>query len=233
MLDQRVLRFGGAMAMAGAVLGLIFNLLHPRGDAAVFDDAAAEVAVVSTTDMWSLIHYMLAISVLLGLLALLVVGRSFRTEPAASWGLLAGGIGIASSAVLFVAVVLDGFAMERLTDGSAGAAEAVHAVIWATFTGGIATYFGLTPMLFGIAMVSGADYPRWLGYLALAGGGLGFVTGTIQWFTGPTSFTMNVLFLIASLVVTIWFLLTGRELWRRAGAAMQPASHTVAPPPVA
>lgn len=230
MLDRSVLRLGGGAAMTGAVVGLVFNLLHPRaGDA--LDDAAAELALISDDGMWQFTHYMLGISVVLGLAAILVIGRSFPDQPAASWGLLAAGVGIASTVMLLSAVALDGFAMERLASAGADAAgaEVLQSATFALLTIGIGTWFGLTPMLFGIAMLSSLAYPRWLAYIALGGGTLGFITGTIQWFSGPTTLTMNGLFLIASLAVTVWFFFAGWALWQRTEAA---SGAAVAPPAV-
>src|SRR5918999_5698777 len=79
------------------------------------------------------------------------------------------------------------------------AGTAVATVSLALFTGLMFTFFGITPVLFGITVLSSREYPRWLGYLAVASGVLGLLTGSIQFMNGPSDLTAAILFPIGSL----------------------------------
>lgn len=228
MLDRRVLRMGAGSLMFGTVLAFVFNLLHPRGDDF---SAGAHLQEVADSGIWLLDHFMLAWSLAFILVGLLVVSRSYPDEPAASWGRIASYAGVGGIIVGFVLIVIDGSAVKLIADdvaageAPAAAGEAVVHISSALFTGMQGSLFGLTPVLFGIAGLTSAAYPRWLAYLALAAGIVGFVSASIQYFTGLSTLTAVILFPIASLAFTVWGFIMGWNLWRAHGAST-PVGHT-------
>lgn len=224
MLDRNVLRAGAGAAMIGAVLGLVFNALHPRtGDIA---SAEAELELVSDSGIWLFDHYMLAWAIAFGFIGLVAIGRSFAgEEPAGSWGRIAVASAVAGSAIAFLTIVVDGMAMHEVAEDWAAApnspqalatGEAVAAVGLALFTALQASLFGVTPVLYGVAGVTSNAYPRWLGYLAIGAGVLGLLTASIQFLAGISELTANVMFTIASLAFTVWLFVMGWNLWSRA-----------------
>jgi hypothetical protein len=220
MSDRAVRRAGGAAAIAGALLGFVFNILHPRSSGVV--TVADELRLVAESEIWRLDHFMLMWSLVLTLIGLVVIGRSFDHEPAASWGRVAVAAAIVGSAVALATVVTDGMAVHEVaTEWAASQSEvslatgtAVSQVTLALFTTLILALFGVTPILYGVAVLGSDEYPNWLGYLPLASGLLGLVAGSIQFLSGISALTASVLFPISSLATTLWLLLMGLQLWK-------------------
>lgn len=212
MLHRSVLRVGAALAMLGAVLGIVFNVLHPRGDEFT---VAEELRLASEEGIWLFDHYILGWVIGIGLLTFIVIGRSFSSEPSASWGRVASLFGVGAAAIGFVTITVDGFAMNQAAEAGGASAEAVGYVGQALFLATIGALFGVTPIVFGVAILSGDDYPAWLGWLAVLAGLLGIVAATIIFFDGFSTGTINGLFVPASLLFSLWGGLAGYWLWQR------------------
>lgn len=239
MLDRNVLRWGGMAAMVGAVLGLVFNAIHPRALGESFGDRALdEVQLVGHTDNWEFIHFMLLWTLAFVLVALIAIGWSYSTQPAQTWARIATGVGLISLAIGLVTIAVDGMATSNAAHATfvenspdtLATAVAVTNISAAMFTATVATLFGLTPVLFGVTGLTTDQYPKWLGWVALVSGALGLVTASIQFFTGITPLT-SYLFIAASFPFTVWLFVMGWRLWggREAAPAAQPATTTVTP----
>jgi hypothetical protein len=172
-MDRSVMKVGAAAAaMLGAVLALVFNLLYPRAEepgnvASMLDQAAAG-------GRWAITHYMLAWSLGLVLLGVVAISRSFVREPSVSWARAGLVFTIGGVALLFASIVLLGFSAPNALEGAdAATAQAVGYVAGGLFLAAIGSFFGLVPLLFGAAVVTGDEYPGWLGWLAGVGGAVG------------------------------------------------------------
>lgn len=205
--------------MVGAALGLVFNLLHPRGDDL---SVQGELELVAGSDIWLFDHFMLAWSLAFALVGLVAIGWSFAEDAAQSWGRVATASAIGGVTVGFITLGVDGMALKAVADAGGPAGVAVAEISFALFTGTIGSLFGLTPVLFGIACLSSNTYPRGLGYLALVGGLLGLLTASLQFLSGPSGLTIMI-FLVASLAYTVWLFLMGWRLWGASGAVTAPA----------
>ncbi len=215
MLDRGVLRWGGAAAMVGAVLSLIFNLLHPRpGDTTV----EAELQMIADSGIWVFDHYMLAWALAFALVGLVAIGWSYAEGPAQTWGRFAVASAIGGVTVAFVTLAVDGMAMKEIADNWAAnkdpSAETAAHIALSLFVGTIGSLFGLTAVLYGIAGLNSVTYPRWLGWLALLAGLDGLLVASIVYLSGPNEFALTVLFLIGSLAFTVWLFLMGWSLWK-------------------
>lgn len=213
MLDRSVVRLGAAGGMVGAVIAVIFNILHPRSSEV---GAAATSALSLDEGIWEFDHYMIGWAIGLALFAFVVIARSMTGEPSTSWATVALWFSIGSTAILFVSVVLDGFAVPQAA--AHGLGEPVALVSEGVFVAGIGTFFGVLPVLFGVAVLTGDDYPNWLAWLAIGAGLLGIVTSSMIFFDGLTETTTNVLFPIASVAFTVWIGSMSFLLWQKAGA---------------
>ena len=208
--------------MVGAVIGLVGNLMHPRGSEF---GPEAEVALVNDSGIWLFDHFLIAWSFAFALVGLVSIGWSFRDEIGQSWGRLATASAIASVTVAYVTIAVDGMAMEAAAAAGGAVGEAVAHVGLAMFTATIGALFGLTPVLFGIAILSSTTYPKGLGWLILAGGVLGLLVASVQFLSGPSTLITNVLFVASSLIFTVWVFLMGWRLWSGAEApAATPAA---------
>ena len=216
MLDRSVLRWGGMAAMVGAALGVIFNLLHPRTDDYSIQ---SELEMVADSDIWLFDHFMLAWALAFALIGLVAIGWSFEEGPAQAWGRIATASAIGGITVAYVTIGLDGMALKDVADAmgdgpeAMATARAVAHINFALFTATIGSLFGLTPVLFGLAGMASDRYPKGLAYVAFGAGLLGLLAASIQFLSGPSTLTVNVLYLGASLGYTIWLFLMGLRLW--------------------
>jgi hypothetical protein len=225
-LDRGVLKLGGMAAMIGAALGLVFNLLHPRSASAAAN-VMNELHMVAASDIWTFVHLMLAWSLAFALVGLVAIGWSFGEGPGGAWGRFAIASAVAGVTVSFITILVDGQALKHVAEAlvadhtaqNVAAATAVSEVTFALFTGTIGSLFGLTPVLFGAAVLTDGRHPRWLGYLSIVAGVLGLLTGSIQFVRGITNLTENILFPVASLGFTVWLFVMGWRLWKPEAAA--------------
>ncbi|HJR46460.1 MAG TPA: hypothetical protein VJ927_12740 [Actinomycetota bacterium] len=229
MLDRSVLRIGGAAAMAGAVLGLVANLLHPR--ASGVDTSREELQLVADSDIWLLDHYLIGWSLALAGVALVCIALSHATEPARSWGRVAFGFAIGSIAIAFAGIAVDGRALKEVADAWAASpddpaliasGDAVAQLALSLFNALIASLFGVTPIVFGVTMLMGERFPRWLGYLAIASGALGVLSSSMIYFAGPTDLSVNYIFGVASVGYTVWAFVSGWHLWNAPSGSPEP-----------
>ncbi|MDQ3941428.1 MAG: hypothetical protein M3238_08770 [Actinomycetota bacterium] len=219
MLDRSVLRWGGMAAMVGAVLSLVFNLLHPRSSSTGLE---AHIELVAESGIWIFDHYMLAWALAFSTVGLVAIGWSAPDGAGATWGRFAVASLIAGAAIGFAGIVVDGWAFKQAADAAAGGdgaalavADAVETVSGALLIALAGSLFGLTPILFGEMTLAGREHPQWLGYLAILAGVVGIVSSSVMFFDEVTAFALNVLFTIAALLFTVWAFMMGWYLWRR------------------
>lgn len=216
--DRPVLKLGGACAVAGGALGVVFNLLHPRTS----DIGAIEVELrlIKENGQWLFVHAGILAALVIAFLGLVAITYSMFEERGL-WARAALYAAVASAPVALISVALDGIAMKQIADAWAAApdrwlaaADAAGQINVAAFDSLIIGLFGLTPIFAGLALAGSSIYPRWTGVVAVAGGVLGLVTGFTQAFTGIEPLTANVLFPISSLAFTVVLISTGATLWR-------------------
>ena len=214
-------RVGAGAGMVGAALGIVFNILHPR-DSDAFDSAAAELQLVADSDIWKFDHVVLFWAVLIGFVGVMAIGFSMANTAGELWARAAVVFAGVSTAVGTVLLAIDGAAIHALANQAAGdesllsGALAVVEVNTALFAALIATFFGITPLLFGEAFLASGTYSKNLGYIELLGGALGILTAVIIAFDGLSTLTAMVMFPIASLLHTLVLFLASWTLWKRA-----------------
>ena len=236
MGDRTFMRVGAGALVVGTVLAFVFNLIHPRSSNAL-DSTRGELELVAGSDIWLFDHMMLGVSAALVLLGLVAFASSMRGGNGDLWARAALVAGVAGVVVIWITVVVDGMASKEVADAWAqspddpallAAGEAVVQISLALFTAVIGASFGVTPIVFGMAILASGVYARGFGWVSIAAGGLGFVTAMIQFLAGPSDLTAAVLFPIASLSFTLVGFVLGVQLWRRSEA---PAPTAAAAPP--
>jgi hypothetical protein len=231
MKQPNFYRVGAASAMVGAVIALVFNLLHPR-DTDVFGDYAAEFKLVADSEIWRWDHIMLGLAVAISFIGFIAIGISMFTGPSEAWARAAVIFGTGATAVLLVLLALDGTVMKTMADlvatgdeGVRGAAVLLSEITTALLTASIALFFGLTPLLFGEALLGSPAYSDNLGWAEIVGGAIGLLTALMIAIGGFTALTVYG-FLVASLLHTIVVFLAGWTLWKSstpATAGMTPS----------
>jgi hypothetical protein len=187
-----VFRIGGWAAIAGAILGLIGNLIHP---VTPMDDPEGVARVIAESEIWVPVHLAIVLGIVLMLGGLVAIYHSIRGGIAGAlvrFGLFAAVAGVTIGLVL---VILDGVAAPQLAeewaaarpDQQATALSLVHANETINFA--LASlvnllFAGVTIILFGLAVALVDVYPRWPGWLMAAAGPGSIAAGVIQASTG-------------------------------------------------
>jgi len=97
--------------------------------------------------------------------------------------------------------------------GSFWAANAIDHINMALFSTWTAVFLGLTPILLGVAALQAHRYALWINLCALLGGALCLVVGIVNLGLDDQS-TLDIPFLIGSLLVTAWVLAAGFVMLR-------------------
>src|SRR6266568_6897965 len=140
----------------------------------------------------------------------------------ARFGMSAAIIGTAGAVIL---LSLDGFAAKHLAESWLSAPADARATALAAFSAEDSINFallsplnlvfaGVTFVLYGLAAAFSSVYPRWLGWVAVAGGAGGAVSGVIQASIGEPSSITQALGIAAPTIITLWLLVVGILLVR-------------------
>jgi len=204
----------------------VVNVLHPR----VNDPANTKAFLrqVAESTIWVGDHVGIIFAVLLVTGGLVAVYRSITSGPGAAWARLGFAAALVSAGLGFVTFAVEGIAIKRVAVAWASAPRAEKAVAfrvadalvqiqWALSSVWILIFFGVTFILYGVAVVLSDVYPKWLGWVAV-GGGLGSsLLGLHIGYHGASSLVFNILFPIFSILLTAWIFMMGVLLWRKSG----------------
>jgi hypothetical protein len=215
-------RMSGALFVAGAVIGLVGNALHPH---TADPDAAATVQAIAQNGAWVAIHLAIIVAILLiigGLVGLAEQFQGTSAEPLARLGLAAALLG---GAVVTVSTAIDGFVMKALSVSSAGApaeeaatalriAIAVKEVDFGIWSIGMLVFFGVAFACFGFAVTASRRYPGWFGWIAVLGAGGSAIAALLQIAASGEVQAAETIFLASSTLLTLWTLALGVLMWR-------------------
>ncbi len=227
LVDKRwMFRIGGYAAVAGAVVGLVGNLIHPETSGP--GDPEATARVVADSQIWVPLHFALAVAFILMLLGLVAIHDSITGGLAGALARLGLASAVVGTAIGVIVVSLDGFAAKHLADAWSSAPADARAGALTSFRADDSINFallsplnlvfaGFTFVLFGLAVAASDVYPRWLGWIVAAGGVGGAVSGLIQAYLGEPTPITDALGIASPTVITLWLLLMGVLLIRAAG----------------
>ena len=213
-MSHHTLRPGAIAAIAGGLLTLAGNVLHPR-EPGQLESAANLFSVVAHSSTWVSVHTLLTFSLVVLLLGFRTLTRSISRERGAPW---AGfGLSVATLGTVFgVALMLtEATAVVAAADRWAlasgqekelalSAGSAVFELSLTFSVGGMLLLFGLTPLLYGIAILVGRDYPAWLGWAGALFGSASVAGAIVQLLAGDPAPAFYVLFPVAAIGTTVW-----------------------------
>ena len=211
-------RVGGGAAVVGGVLALAGNLLHPRyGDEEDFE-IYRKIAV---SDRFVVADFILIFALLLVVAGFVALARhsgsGFWAEHGRLMALIGGTIAIAQFGVELYAFKHQSEVFARAIpedqNASFWATNAIDHVNTAMFDTWTLVLLGLAPILIGVAAVRERRFTLWINVVALVGGAVCAFVGVVNLGLEDQS-TLEIPFLVGSLLVTAWIVAAGTTLLR-------------------
>ncbi|HME72883.1 MAG TPA: DUF4386 family protein [Myxococcota bacterium] len=217
---------GGKVAAVAAISGALFlvagTYLHPMN--ADPNVPAAAFTEYATDHKWVATHLIQLSGIALMVAALALLSRRLASGPADVEGTL-GMVGAGASLAVAAALqAVDGVALKAMVDSWAAAEErdkellfqAVFAVrqIEIGLASITSLLFGFTVSVYGLALLRDSRFPKWLGFLALAGGAPTAIAGIVIAYSGFSELAMAVSMAFSSLLLC-WMVALGVHMWRK------------------
>lgn len=226
-------RMSGALFVAGAVIGLVGNALHPHS---ADPDAAATIQTLAQNGVWVALHLAIIVAILLIIGGLVGLAELLKDTPGGALARLGLAAALLGGAVVTVSTAIDGFAIKALALSLAAApaaesstalriAVAVKEADFGIWSIGMLVFFGAAFACFGAAVTASRRFPGWFGSIAVIGAGGSAVAAVLQIAANREVQTAETIFLGASLLLTLWTLALGVWMWRghRVGSAGAPS----------
>ncbi|MGH2445132.1 MAG: hypothetical protein ACRDGD_03740 [Candidatus Limnocylindria bacterium] len=224
-IDRLTFLIGGIAAIVGSLLGMVGNLIHP---ATPIGDAHGVAHTITGSADWTPIHVAIVFGIILmlgGLVALAHAVRGALAQALTRFALPAAAAGIAVGLVL---VIVDGVAARQLAEEWAAATGEEQAIMLRIVSANETTNFalaslfnilfaGMTFILFGLAVATSTNFPRWFGWVVVLGGIESIVAGVIQADAGAPMEATRLLTIIGPTIITLWLAVMGVLLVREAG----------------
>jgi hypothetical protein len=225
---RTALRLGAACGVVGPILALIVNVVHPRPSTDEVGEHDAFLRDAAESGNWLVIHLGLVLAFVLIAAGLVALAWSLADER--SWLPRAAMVSVLLATPLaLVQATLDTAFRSIAEDWEAATGErketmlriggAVEDVDFELLSVEIVLFFGITFVLFGLAVWTSAHYPRPLGLVAVLGGAGAVVVGLIQLLQAEATVITLFVFPFFAAVLSLWVLAMSLFLWRRAGAA--------------
>ena len=215
-------RVGATCAVAGSLLLAVGTYLHPLG--ADPNEPVAAFAEYAADHLWVASHLTQLTGVVLMVAALLILAQQLEAGSGAGWARLAAGGAIASLAVATALQAVDGIALKVMVDTWAaapaaqkeGAFHAAFAVrqVEIGLASTLSLLFGLTGIVYGVALLADHTYAKGLGGLAIVGGVAAMVAGVVMAHAGFSGPAMAIS-MTAGVILLVWMFALGALLWRR------------------
>jgi hypothetical protein len=208
-------------AISGALFLFAGTYLHPMNadpnvPTAAFTEYAAD-------HHWVASHLMQLLGIALMVAALLLLSRRMAGGPADAAATLGTAGAVASLAVAAALQAVDGVALKAMVNAWAVASGQEKEVLFQTAFAarqieiGLASIasllFGFTLSIYGIALLTDPRFPKWLGFMAIAGGAPTAIAGIVIAYTGFSASAMAINMPAGSLLL-FWMVALGIYAWR-------------------
>ena len=221
-----ILRVGSYAGIAGALLGLVGNLLHP---ATPIGDPEGVARTIADSRLWVPDHLAIVLGLILMLGGLVAIAHSIQDGLPAALARLGSVAAVAGITIGLILVTLDGLAAKGIAEAwttapAADQATALQLVLAEeTINFALAALFnilfaGVTFILYGLAVAWSRTYPRWLGWIVVVAGAGSILAGLIQAAAGEPTTITRVLTIIFPTVITLWLVEMNILVLRKAPA---------------
>jgi hypothetical protein len=224
--DAHLSRLGGVAAILGVVVLVAATMLHPLN--AHPADAPAAFAEYALDRYWVATHLGQLLGVVLIAAGLVALSWKLRAGRAGAWALLAGLTAVATVSLAAALQAVDGIALKFMVDRWSSASGDARAAVFEAAFGvrqieiGLAslteTFFGLTVLLYGVAILLSTVVSAWLGVFGVFAGAATLVSSIVQAHTGFSDIAMATS-MPSTLLGLLWCLCIGILLLRRTGSA--------------
>ena len=215
-------RLFGALFIAGSVVGLIGNALHPH---TADLDVAATAQAIASNGAWVAIHLAIIVAILLVVGGFVGLTEHLSATPGRALARLGLSAALIGGAVVTVSIAVDGFSMKAPSVAAAGpagpdaavalqVAVAVTSVDFGIWSIGMLAFFGVAFGCYGAAVVASRRYPAWFGWIAVVAAVGSGIAALLRIGAGVEAQSSETLFLVSSLTLTLWALAIGVLLWR-------------------
>ena len=215
MNDTYMMRIGATAGMVGAVIFAVANMLHARSDD--IEIYAEQIKAVAESDIWLTAHLLLLVGGILIAVFLIALHRTMLDGLAGALSRIGYFGTVASTGVMVVLVGVDGIASKAVHDAWAAAsgteqavalrvAEAMENIDVGIFSAWIILFFGLTFIVYGLAVAMSDNFPKWMGWIAAALGLVSLVVGFYQAYDGLSVFITTYAFSGTATLLTVWVL---------------------------
>jgi len=216
--------FAPIAAITGALFLLAGTYLHPMN--ADPNLPLAAFAEYAADHKWVATHLMQLSGIALMVAALALLSRRLAGGPADAEVTLGAVGAVASLAVAAALQAVDGVALKAMVDSWAAAQGREKEVLFqASFAVrqievGLASmtslFFGLTVLVYGLALLRDSRLPKWLGFLAIAGGAPMAIAGIMIAYSGFSESEMAIIMPSSSLLL-FWMIALGVWMWKKPG----------------
>jgi hypothetical protein len=229
-----LIRLGSIGAVAGCLIFMIANVLHPRSPD--ISNYQAQIHTVASSGIWMADHLVFLLGALLMTAGLLAIGGYLAADSrSAPWARLADALAITNAAIVAVLIAVDGLASKEVHQAAVQAAPSVRGAYFAAaqmmetidasiFSIWICTFFGLTFGLYAIAILVGRQFPAWTAWVSAVAASAALLLGIIQGVNGLSKLVTNELFVIAASTLNTWLLAMAVSLIRRTRMTAQGSS---------
>ena len=217
---------GSSLAIAGAALALVGNLLAPR----FTQDQDVDIyKAVAASDRLTAANLVLVVAFLVATAGIYAVASTMRGGAGNDAAHLGGAVVTIGGAIALAQMGVEAYAYRQLAKTFVSADDTNRpGAFWATnavdhLNAGLLStwtllFLGLAPVLIGAAMMQSRAFPSWLAGLGGVGGLCCIVVGVHNLVSAEQS-DLDVLFLVGSLLVTVWLFAAGVLLLRAPEAA--------------
>ena len=216
----------GVGAILGVVILVVSTALHPLE--AHPGDAPTAFAEYALDGKWVGTHLGQLVGVVLIAAGFIALSWKLRTGRAGAWALLAGLAAVVSVSLAAALQAVDGVALKFMVDrwdstsveSRAVVFEAAYGVrqIEVGFASLLGAFFGLTVVLYGVALVRSPVGVAWVGIFGIITGTATLVASVVQAYAGFSDIAMRAS-MPSSILLLLWSLCIGVLLLRKTGAS--------------
>ncbi len=224
--DRLLLRIGGLLGIAGALVTAISQALRPSpaepGNTESYFLALLDLGSVG----WLVDNLALFVGMVFVTASFVSLVETLRADAASAVGELGKAMAVIGAGLVAGTALVSGLALPPLVEAwvssqgnqadiAFGHAAGIWLVTRGLFVGVVIVFFGFTYVLMGLAVAWSNRFPGWFGYVAVVSGTFAVLTGLLMAVEGQTQLYGYVVFPVLALVSMLWAIVLGTMMWRR------------------